>query len=426
MDFNHYVTDCSKKGKLVVQPRMGFSDYNLMREGLMRVMNANACTVGTITLDSYTRVNDLDSAQKALDAGLALNGFPIINYGPNKTAELTQDLLNSGFPIQVRHGSSLPVHIFECLIESGLIATEGGPISYCLPYSRTPLSEAVEAWRKSAILSANAPNQVHIESFGGCMLGQMCPPSLLLALDILECMFFEQCGLDTMSLSYAQQTSLQQDIAAVKALRQLGNKYLKCKNWHIVAYTYMGVYPKSETGALRLLKDSVELCYYGGAERLIVKTIVESQRIPTIDENILSLETASSHWDLLSKRHDNVDIYDQQSLDLIHEIASEASVLIDAVLDLNADIGQALTHAFSLGLLDVPYCLHQSNANKARAYIASNGMLQWQSVGNMPIKSALSFDDDSKFDPFAFLEMLSTVEKKYDAILIEEQTAQIK
>lgn len=64
---------------------MGFSDFHLMRVGLTRVMNANACsTVGTITLDSYTRVNDLVNAQKALDAGLALNGFPIINYGQIK------------------------------------------------------------------------------------------------------------------------------------------------------------------------------------------------------------------------------------------------------------------------------------------------------------------------------------------------------
>ena len=78
---------------------MGFSDFYLTRVGLRRVMNhimnANACTVGTIALDSYTRGNDLVNAQKAFDAGLALNGFPIINYGPNKTAELTQDLLNS-------------------------------------------------------------------------------------------------------------------------------------------------------------------------------------------------------------------------------------------------------------------------------------------------------------------------------------------
>lgn len=422
MDFNQHILNCSRNGKLVVQPRMGFSDLDVMRKGLQSVYGAKATTVGTITLDSYTRVNDLINAQKALDEGVALNGYPIVNHGAAKTRELTEDLLQSGFPIQVRHGSSLPTHIFECLIESGLAATEGGPVSYCLPYSRTSLADAVSAWRESAILSAKATNQVHIESFGGCMLGQMCPPSLLIAISILECMFFEQCGLSTMSLSYAQQTSHVQDIAALKILRKLAGKYLRSKNWHIVVYTYMGVYPRSEYGALQLLKDSVELCYFGGAERLIVKTIVESQRIPTIEENVLSLETADKHWSYLQEIHGKKHSVGVVDDDYLNHLLDETSQLINTVLSLDSDIGEAFITAFSKGLLDVPYCLHMSNANKTRSYIDSNGMLQWQSVGKMPIVNQVATKNNGKMDPFSFLKMITTVEKRYDSLTLIEHT----
>ena len=46
------------------------------------------------------------------------------------------------FLIQVRHGTAKPEKIFKRLVQCNLFVTEGGPVSYCLPYSRTPLEEA--------------------------------------------------------------------------------------------------------------------------------------------------------------------------------------------------------------------------------------------------------------------------------------------
>ena len=56
VDFGEFVRRHGGSGALVVQPRMGFSDPAQMRTGLAAVKQANATTVGTITLDSYTRV----------------------------------------------------------------------------------------------------------------------------------------------------------------------------------------------------------------------------------------------------------------------------------------------------------------------------------------------------------------------------------
>lgn len=75
------------------------------------------------------------------------------------------------------------------------------------------------------------------------MLGQLCPPSLLVALSVLEGVFFRQHGLRSVSLSYAQQTHHDQDVEALLALRTLAGEHLAGMDWHVVLYTYMGVFP---------------------------------------------------------------------------------------------------------------------------------------------------------------------------------------
>src|SRR5581483_6686062 len=145
--------------------------------------------------------------------------------------------------------------IFGALIAAWLDATEGGPVSYCLPYSRMPLDASVQNWARACELLAGLREtgaEPHLETFGGCMLGQLCPPSLLIAMSVLECLFFRQHGLRSVSLSYAQQTSAEQDIEAVLALRRLAGEWLPGIDWHIVIYAYMGVYPRTPDGASRL------------------------------------------------------------------------------------------------------------------------------------------------------------------------------
>lgn len=71
-----YLEQARRAGELVVQPRMGMATAEAMAQGLAAVRAADARTVGTMTLDSYTRVGDHDGARRALRQGEALNGFP--------------------------------------------------------------------------------------------------------------------------------------------------------------------------------------------------------------------------------------------------------------------------------------------------------------------------------------------------------------
>ncbi|WP_371617041.1 methylaspartate mutase [Streptomyces sp. NBC_00454] len=408
--FGAAVAAAAARGQLVVQPRMGMPRVPDMLAGLRAVRAADATAVGTITLDSYTRVGDHDSARKALRDGSDLNGFPIVAHGADVTRAMLADVDAPDFAIQVRHGSPLPIGIVEALLDAGLDATEGGPVSYCLPYSRTPLREAVDAWARSCELLAERVEGAHLESFGGCMLGQLCPPSLLVAISVLEGIFFKQHGLRSVSLSYAQGTSFQQDSDAIAALRALAREYLGGVQWHVVLYSYMGVFPRTEAGALALLRSSAVLAAATGTERMIVKTPAEAHRIPTVADNILALEEAALAADGIAP--------DAAASLTGNPVLAEARLLVDAVLELDEDMGQALLKAFARGYLDVPFCLHADNAQRSRSYIDAAGELQWLSTGSMPIASSAP-TASARLGAEDFLGMLSHVQRSFDLAALD-------
>ncbi|MFD9700033.1 methylaspartate mutase [Lentzea sp. NPDC059081] len=383
-------------GRLVVQPRMGMASPVEMRGGLLAVRGARATTVGTLTVDSYTRVGDHQAASAALRDGARLNGYPIVSHDPVVTRGVLDGL--DGFPVQVRHGSADPRAIFGALAAAGLDATEGGPVSYCLPYSRRPLRDSVAHWSEACEGFTG-----HLETFGGCMMGQLCPPSLLVAISVLEAVFFRCHGVRSVSLSYAQQTNADQDAEAVHALRALAARFLSDVDWHVVVYTYMGVFPRTRSGARLLNDNAARLAVRAGAQRLIVKTVAEAHRIPTVAENVDALESAAAAAASVS--------YEEPFQD--NGVLAEATALVEAVLELPGDPGTAMLAAFRRGLLDVPYCLHPDNAGQARSHIDDTGRLRWSSVGAMPI-APTSVDRSTPADSAGLLAALNRVAHLHD------------
>lgn len=412
VDFGAFVRRNGGSGRLVVQPRMGFGSAEQMRAGLVATKLAAATTVGTITLDSYTRVGDLDSVASALREGIDLNGYPIVSRDMATTRWVLSAVQDNDFPVQIRHGSAAPGDIFAALVALRLNATEGGPVSYCLPYGRTPLAESVRNWkeavRRFAELRATGV-QPHLETFGGCMLGQLCPPSQLVAMSVLEALFFCQHGIASVSVSYAQQTDAAQDREAVIALRRLCAELLPVSDWHVVIYAYMGVFPTTDEGAYRLLGQAADLAVTTGSERIIVKTVAESRRIPTIAENVAALEHAARAAEAVPVAHPAVEAESQTY--------RKALTLVHAVLDLHADIGTALLRAFARGYLDIPYCVHPDNAGRTRSYVDEDGWLRWADTGALPLRSLVGNGRTRRVTSSQLLDDLSYVRRKFDTAI---------
>ncbi|MGV9885924.1 FAD/NAD(P)-binding protein [Streptomyces sp. NPDC003395] len=419
-DLGSHVRRAADAGRLVVQPRMGMAAPDAMAAGLRSVCSLPFPTVGTLTLDSYTRVGDHDRARAALAAGDALNGFPLVAHGPGVTAEVAAAA--GARPVQVRHGSALPGAIFRTMARAGLSASEGGPVSYCLPYGRTPLAESVANWRAAtaefAELSRARGLRAHLETFGGCLLGQLCPPSLLVATSLLEALFFVQQGTPSVSLSYAQQTDARQDVEALAALRALADTWLPGHvDRHLVLYTYMGVFPGSPQGARLLMDRSVELAVRGGAERLIVKTPVEAVRLPTVAENIAALRSAD---EAAGRARGEGRVPWAREVDF-GEVLAEAGALVEATLELHEDVGTALVRAFAAGLLDVPFCLHADNRGLTQAAVDGEGRLRWTRTGRLPLprRTGPARSAPAPVTAGRLLQMLRYTADRHDLLALE-------
>lgn len=427
--FGQFVARAHRSGTLVVQPRMGMSNPRTMRAGLLATRRARATTVGTITLDSYTRMGEDAEAGAAVAAGIELNGYPIVAHDLATTRGVLAGVAGPDFPVQVRHGSPSPERIFAALVAAGLDATEGGPVSYCLPYSRAPLSTSVRSWAHCCELLARLRErglEPHLESFGGCLMGQLCPPSLLVAVSVLECLFFRQHGVRSVSLSYTQQTSPEQDREAVLAMRRLAAERLTDMDYHVVIYAYMGMYPQTAGGAARLLADAATLAVQTGAARLIVKTAAEAHRIPSIADNVAALETAATAAAAATGPAAAIRAAEtpagpgEEVPDT--GVYAEARALVDAVVGLRPDLGRALVDAFRLGYLDIPYCLHPDNPGRARSYLDSSGRLHWSRIGSLPIHEVVRPSGSVELTAAQLLTSLSYVQRTYDHASLQRES----
>ena len=416
--YQQFISRNIREDNLIVQPRMGFSQKELMSDGLMAVKSLNIPVIGTITIDSFTRARDFKSAKRAIEINKSLNGYPIVSYSKEENNALISKIRSADFPIQIRHGSPQPEEIFKSTIAANIDAIEGGPISYCLPYSRIPINKSISSWIKCCELFATAGNgEYHIESFGGCMMGQLCPPSLLIAITLLEALFFKFYGIKSVSVSLTQGTNSEQDLAALAVLNQLSDKYLGQElNWHIVYYTFMGKFPETFHGAKLLIEESALIAKQGGANRLIVKTANEAHQIPTIKDNLEALKWANTIANQSpSKREEwkmNITMKDQ--------IYQEADALIEAVLNLSNKPGDAIEIAFKKGYLDIPFCLHQCNNKRTLSQIDSRGNIIWTNIGNMPIavKPDTVQVKNNNLTSNGLIEMLSYNQFKYDYKLV--------
>jgi methylaspartate mutase epsilon subunit len=171
----------------------------------------------------------------------------------------------------------------------------------------------------------------------------------------------------------------------------------------------MGVYPETYRGAHHLLGRAAELAVSTGAHRLIVKTVAESRRIPTVAENVLALEYADTiARRTAAERPDTCAVLGDSPT------YAEARALVDAVLELDDDLGRALLAAFRLGYLDVPYCVHPDNAGRARSYIGPDGRLRWADIGRLPLRGIAEQRTAKRIGSADLLKDLFYVRRLYD------------
>jgi len=350
-------------GHIFLQPRAGVA---LLSEHLVLLskleMEGQADFLPT-TIDSYTRQNRYEEAQKGIEesklAGRSLlNGFPAVNYGVANCRKIVEA---AGVPVQVRHGTPDARLLAEITLAAGFSDFEGGGVSYNIPYARDiPLDLSIYHWQYvDRLCGAYAENNIIInrEMFGP-LTGTLVPPCISHAVGIIEALLAAEQGVKSITIGYGQGGNLLQDTAALRSLARLGRSYLDRAGFSDVLLTtvfhqWMGGFPQDESRAMGVIAWGAATAALGGVNKVIVKTPHEALGIPTAEANIAGLLCTRQVISMLEaqKLLQTEELKEEEAV-----IEREVGEIISRVQELGeGDLALGTVRSFEAGVLDIPF-----------------------------------------------------------------------
>jgi methylaspartate mutase epsilon subunit len=378
-----------KKNKMLVQPRGGFPTYAQQYALYEYFVEANV-DVLPLTVDSNTRLNDYASAKKMLrlseenDMDM-LNGYPLVTHGYRTTRKM---ITHFNKPVSLRHGTPDARLLIETAIASGIFEIEGGPITYLLPYSKNfPLDKAFLYWKYVERVCANYSKlnkPINRESFGP-LTATLVPPSITIVIQLLEMLLSLEEGVESFSVSFAQQGSMNQDIVTGAVLRKLAKYYaaeIDCADAaiHLVYHQWMGAFPNKQDFAEQLINLSTVIASMVGADKIITKTREEATGIPTKEANAKTVADTQYCLGILNGLPTIVDEQEEEILTL------EVQAIMEAVFNDPADtLWRKVFNSIKNGVIDVPFSPHIINQNEMITIRDANKNIRIIERGNVPI-----------------------------------------
>lgn len=393
--FPRALARAEKSGRTLTQPRAGVvlvdEHINLLK---MLVDEGQADLLPT-TIDSYTRQNRYEEAERSLKESLSsgrsfLNGFPAVNYGVGGCRKVVESVAR---PVEIRHGTPDARLLAEISLASGFTSFEGGGISYNIPYAKdVPLEKSIRDWQYVDYLCGLYAEEgviINREPFGP-LTATLVPPSIANAVSIIESLLAAEQGVKDITVGCGQGGNICQDIAALSALSSQVKERLSAGNYDVsvstVFHQWMGGFPVDEARAFSVIAWGAACGALAGATKIIVKTPHEAMGVPSADANIRGLRATRQAVDMLEHQHlaSGGGIDEEAEL-----IKRETDCMLEQVLELGGgDWAKGAVRAFEAGVLDVPFAPARANVNRVLPARDLEGAVRLLDPGSLPL------DDD--------------------------------
>ena len=404
----------AKKGKkTLVQPRAGVPVVERHIELLQHLQNQGEADLLPTTIDSYTRQNRYQEADNGINESLRLdramlNGFPAVNHGVYKCRQVIESV---NVPVQVRHGTPDARLLAEIAYAGGFTSSEGGGISYNLPYCKNiPMERTIRDWQyvdRLTGLYEEMGVSINREPYGP-LTGTLVPPCISHAAAVIEALLAAEQGVKNITVGYGQCGNLVQDIAAIQTLEELTDEYLHKYGYNDVDVTtvlhqWMGGFPADEAKAFGVISMGSMIAALSKATKVIVKTPHEAVGIPTMEANAEGLRCTKQVVNMLcDQTYQGKELEDEKEI-----IRQETRAIVDKCFELgNGDIAIGVCRGVTSGALDVPFAPCRFNAGLMLPARDNNGAVRILNFGNLP------FSQDLKDFHIAKIEERANYEKR--------------
>ncbi|WP_370961665.1 methylaspartate mutase [Amycolatopsis sp. cg9] len=374
------------RGVPAIQPRCGVGGHAEMLRLLRQLETGAAPDILTLTIDSFTRLNRFDQALRAVNTDpAALNGYPLVAHGWRRGRELVEAV---SAPVEIRHGSPDARALFRVAVAAGATSFEGGGISYNLPYCKdVPLAHSLACWREVDALTGDlhrAGLTLDRELFG-TLTAVLVPPSISLAVGIIEASLAAAEGVACLSLSYPQGGNLAQDVAALRAIPLLARRYLPDGvEVYPVLHEFMGVFPARRVHADQLIFYGALTARLGGAAKLVTKTHQEALGIPDAAANVDGMRLAAvANSPLLDFVRVDEEAVEAELAGILAEVDELAGPVLSA-----ADPARAVVEAFAGGTLDIPFSASKHARGEVLPCRDATGAIRYAAAGGLPLSPA--------------------------------------
>jgi len=389
--FSHKLRNAQKAGLTLIQPRAGVPLVDKHIELLQHLETAGEADLLPTTIDSYTRLNRYQEADRGLTESAAqgkamLNGFPAVNHGVAGCRQVTEAVKS---PVQVRHGTPDARLLAEITLAGGFTSYEGGGISYNIPYCKSqPMEKTIADWqyvdRLTGYYEENGVS-VNREPFGP-LTGTLVPPCVSHAVAIIESLLAAEQGVRNITVGYGQCGNLVQDVAAIKALEEMTEAYLRHFGYHDVTVTtvlhqWMGGFPEDEARAYSVIGWGSVVAALSEVTKVIVKTPHEAFGVPTKEANAQGLRCTRQMISMLSDQ-----VLAPASIALEKTvIVEETRCILDKCFELgDGDLAKGVVRAFQAGVIDVPFAPSRYNAGQMLPARDNDGAVRILNFGALP------------------------------------------
>lgn len=424
-NFAKKLRKAKEEGTTLAQPRAGVALISEHIKLLNYLEDEGGADLLPSTIDSYTRQNRYNECQIGIDESLKagrslLNGFPAVNHGVKGCREVYESIKN---PIQARHGTPDARLLSEIITASGWTSNEGGGISYNIPYAKSvSMERTIRDWQYCDRLTGWYEEQgieLNREPFGP-LTGTLVPPSISNTVAILEALLAAEQGVRNITVGYGQCGNMIQDIAAIRALEQQTEEYLKRFGYDKVFVTtvfhqWMGGFPADEAKAFGVISVGSATAALAGATKVIVKTPHEALGIPTMEANAQGLRDTVMTLNMLKGQRMPMSSELQTEINIIK---AETRCMLESVLEVGkGDFARGTVEAFKLGIVDIPFAPSKYNAGKMMPARDNSGAVRYLMTGNIPFtKEIIDFNKEKLLERGRFEKRDVTFQMTVDDI----------
>lgn len=390
--FAELLEQADQAGITLAQPRAGVALVPEHIELLQYLEQQGEADCLPTTIDSYTRLNRYDEAQRGIEESRKegrsmLNGFPAVNHGVDACRQVVEAV---NVPVQVRHGTPDGRLLAEISLAGGFTSYEGGGISYNIPYAKdVPLERSIAHWQYVDRLVGYYEEQgisINREPFGP-LTGTLVPPCISHCVAIVEALLAAQQGVKSITLGYGQCGNLVQDVAAIITLKELARHYLQKFGYNDVYLTtvfhqWMGGFPQDESKAFGVISWGAATAALAKATKVIVKTPHEAMGVPTKEANAAGIKATKQLLNMLRDQSfpDNDRLEEEKQI-----ITKEVHCIMERLLEFgDGNVGLGTVRAFQAGILDVPFAPSRFNMGRLLPARDNDGAVRLLDFGNLP------------------------------------------